>query len=408
MPAHRAEDDALEALRHKIERLHVHNGEPSTRVISGRTGRAISHTTVHNVLRCATLPTWGQLELVVEQLGGDVEEFRTLWIDARDAKRGVTPRTGNIKPTDGTSPASGNLVSDSALHGQDSRDAKTEVLGDLLLGFVDKLERVGVGSSDSVLTGHTDLDSLLNGLEPGQLIIIAGRPAIGKSMLALGIGRNAAIRQTLPTLFVSPRATKNEILLRIFSAEARMPLHVLRAARLSDDDWAKLARRMGEIREAPLFINDDYAPSMDTVAMEAREASRKHGIQLLIVDSVQQLMEQGESPNNRPTERDISRFFKLLALELRIPVVLISGVQHGLDNEGTFHPKVPELEDLKGMDEDADVVIFVHRDDYYDVESPRAGEADLIVARHRDGPTDIVTVVAQLHLSRFVDMAVVP
>ncbi len=394
--------DALSALRHSIERLHIHNGAPSTRTISNRTGKAVSHTTVHGVLRCTKLPTWGQLELVVEQLNGNIEDFRPLWIAARNEQQGSTePKE---PPLVGIRPGSSKPDAEDSI---DSRpqppEQTTESISDLFVEFLDNLEKVSTPSFTRVPTGFTDLDILLGaGISPGQFVVITGRPAIGKSTFALDICRSATTRRGLPALLMSFRLTKTEVLRRFVSAETRIALHVLRAAMLSDGDWDKLARGLQEIGEAPLFINDGYAPSIATVTREVRRVVADYDVKLVVIDSIQQLMSHQEDDLRRRELREMSRAFKLLALELHVPIVAVSGVGHGVDDRASGPP---ELDELGGIDEEADVVIAVHRPDYYDLMSPRAGEVDLIVCKHREGPTDTITVAGQLHLSRFVDLA---
>jgi replicative DNA helicase len=396
-----AVDDALSQLRQRIEKLHVHKGAPSTRMISARTGRAISHTTVHGVLRCTRLPTWGQLELVVEQLGGDVEEFRQLWIRARNAQQGIFEADETGAPESAEDETPGQAAAHSELR---SGNLSTQPISELFVSLLDNLEQIGSQSLIKVSTGHYDLDMLLGaGLTPGQLFLIAGRPSIGKSTLALNMCRATAVTQGFPALLMSFRLTKEEVLRRFLAAEARVPLHVLRAGRLSEDDWTRLARRLGEIHDAPLFINDSYTPSMAPVTREIRRAVTEHDVKLVVIDSVQQLLAHQEDDLRRQESAEISRAFKLLAMELRVPIVVVCGLGHGPENRARA-ARPPELEELSGIDEDADVVIVLHRPDYYDAMSPRAGEADLIIRKHRDGPTDTVTVAAQLHICRFVDL----
>jgi replicative DNA helicase len=390
----RAESAYLEALRTRLERLHVHNGEPSVRVIASRTGRAISHTTVHAVLRCKKLPAWGQLELVVENLGGDVDEFRQDWIKARDAERGLHPQSTDEAEAE-----------DALADTQDGQESRTVVFADMLKPLIDDMDSIGAGRPAGVATGFFDLDRLLNGLHPGQLVVIAGRPGMGKTMLGLTMARQAAIRQGLASLYMSFRTPRLEITRRVVAAEARIPTHTLSAAQLSDDQWTQLARRLGEVGEAPLFINDDHSPTLDGVTAEARRLSEAHGFKVIFVDGVQKLSKSSQGSTEISPEVEVSRHLKRLAFELDIPIVAVYDLPAKDEHlKETADP--PQLDALRGIDEDADVVIFLHRDDYFDVLAPRAGEADLIVARNRSGPTGTVTVAAQLHLSRFVDMAV--
>ncbi|MFG1849615.1 DnaB-like helicase C-terminal domain-containing protein [Micromonospora carbonacea] len=276
-----------------------------------------------------------------------------------------------------------------------------------LLESLDGFEAAGSGAISGVPTGFTDLDRLLNGLNPGELVLIAGRPSMGKSTLALDIVRNASIRANVPALVMSFEMTRREITDRFLSAEARVPLHVLRSGQLTDKDWEKLAKCMEEVAEAPLFINDTCNPSIGHIATEIRRAVAEDGIEIAVVDYVQQLHVTRRTDSRQHEIAEVSRSFKHLARELRIPVIVISQLSRASEARTNRLPMLSDLRDSGGLEQDADIVIFVHREDYYDKESPRAGEADLIVAKHRNGPTDIITVAAQLHLSRFVDMAII-
>jgi replicative DNA helicase len=402
------ENGALANLRREIAHLHIHNGEPSTRAIATGTGRIISHTTVHTVLRCSKLPSWGHLELVVRQLKGDVESFRTLWITARNSLHGINASSTSAlleenhstkDPTQSSNAAPQDVTEPSLL--SDSRPIQQ-----LVEEFISRLENVGATSAQRIMTGLEELDLISGGLRPGQLTLIAGYPAMGKSTLALDFCRSAAIRQSLSTLLMSFRMTKDEATRRIISAEARIPLHRLRSGDLTDEEWAKLAERIGPVHEGKLVVNDTHTPTMQVIIDEARYMTKSRDLKFLIIDSIQQLIVE-EYPDSRRLETArLSRTLKLLAVELQIPIVGVTTVSPLIWSQKTTEPEAPDLENLDGADEDADVVIVLHRDDYYDEMSPRAGEADLIVRKNRDGPMAVTTVAAQLHLCRFVDIRI--
>jgi replicative DNA helicase len=283
------------------------------------------------------------------------------------------------------------------------------VLSDLLQPTLDEIEAVGAqgGVMTGVPTGFGDLDRLLNGLHPGQLIIVAGRPGLGKSTAAMDFARSASVRHNFASAIFSLEMSKVEIVMRLLSAEARVPLHVLRSGQLSDDDWTKLARRMGEISEAPLFVDDTPNMNLMEIRAKARRLKQRNDLKLVVVDYLQ-LMSSPKRVESRQQEvAEMSRGLKLLAKEIDCPVVAVSQLNRGPEQRNDKRPQLSDLRESGSIEQDADVVILLHRDDYYDKESPRAGEADFIVAKHRNGPTDTVTVAAQLHLSRFVDMAVI-
>jgi replicative DNA helicase len=283
------------------------------------------------------------------------------------------------------------------------------VLAEMLQPTLDEIEAVGAqsGVMTGVPTGFTDLDRLLNGLHSGQLIIVAGRPGLGKSTAAMDFARTAAVKNNLASAIFSLEMSKVEIVMRVLSAEARVPLHVLRSGQLSDDDWTKLARRMGEISEAPLFVDDTPNMNLMEIRAKARRLKQRNDLKLIIVDYLQ-LMSSPKRVESRQQEvAELSRGLKLLAKEVECPVVAVSQLNRGPEQRTDKRPQLSDLRESGSIEQDADVVILLHRDDYYDKESPRAGEADFIVAKHRNGPTDTITVAAQLHLARFVDMAIV-
>ncbi|MGS2615151.1 DnaB-like helicase C-terminal domain-containing protein [Micromonospora sp. LZ34] len=277
---------------------------------------------------------------------------------------------------------------------------------ELLLSTLDSIEAAGTGTASGIATGFMVLDRLLGGLHPGQLVLVAGRPSMGKSTLALDFARFAAVRQDKPTLLMSFEMTEAEVMQRFVSAEARVPLHVLRAGQLSDDDWRKLARTMEAVQEAPLYVNDSCSSSIRHVAVEARRAVAEDGVRLLLVDYLQLLHVDRRVESRQQEVSEISRALKRLAMELSVPVVAVSQLSRASEARTDKRPMLSDLRDSGGLEQDADVVIFVHRDDYYDKESPRAGEADLIVAKQRNGPTDQVIVAAQMHVSRFADLVI--
>jgi replicative DNA helicase len=282
-------------------------------------------------------------------------------------------------------------------------------LSDIMEGALDEIESISnrSGQMTGVPTGFTDLDSLTNGLHPGQMVIIAARPAIGKSTLGLDLARSCSIRNGLTSVLFSLEMGRNEITMRLLSAEARVALHHMRSGTMTDDDWSRLARRMGEVSAAPLFIDDSPNMSMMEIRAKCRRLKQRHDLRLVIVDYLQ-LMSNGGSrrPESRQQEvSEMSRALKLLAKELEIPVIAIAQLNRGPEQRTDKRPMMSDLRESGSLEQDADVVILLHREDAYERESPRAGEADMIVAKHRNGPTATITVAFQGHYSRFVDMA---
>ncbi|MFI6514489.1 replicative DNA helicase [Spirillospora sp. NPDC050679] len=225
------------------------------------------------------------------------------------------------------------------------------------------------------------------------------------STLALDFARAASIKHGLTSAFFSLEMGRNEITMRLLSAEARVALHAMRSGTMQDEDWTRLARRMSEVAEAPLFIDDSPNMSMMEIRAKCRRLKQQHDLRLVVIDYLQ-LMTSGKRVESRQVEvSEFSRSLKLLAKELQVPVIALSQLNRGPEQRTDKKPMVSDLRESGSIEQDADMVILLHREDAYEKESPRAGEADLIVAKHRNGPTATVTVAFQGHYSRFVDMA---
>jgi replicative DNA helicase len=280
-------------------------------------------------------------------------------------------------------------------------------LADIFEGTLNEIEAIAAhnGQMVGVPTGFADLDALTNGLHGGQLVIIAARPAIGKSTLGLDLARSASIKHGLTSVIFSLEMARNEIVMRLMSAEAQIPLAHMRSGTMSDADWQKMARKSGSIVEAPLFIDDSPNMSMMEIRAKCRRLKQKHDLRLVIVDYLQ-LMSSGKKVESRQQEvAEFSRALKLLAKELEVPVIAIAQLNRGPEQRQDKKPMMSDLRESGSLEQDADVVILLNREDAYEKESPRAGEADFIVAKHRNGPTATITVAFQGHYSRFVDMA---
>ncbi|WP_204016937.1 replicative DNA helicase [Sphaerimonospora thailandensis] len=225
------------------------------------------------------------------------------------------------------------------------------------------------------------------------------------STLGLDFARSAAIKNGLATVIFSLEMSRNEITMRLLSAEARVALHTMRSGLMNDDDWTRLARRMGEVADAPLFIDDSPNMSMMEIRAKCRRLKQRNDLRFVIVDYLQLMSSPKKTESRQQEVSEISRALKLLAKELEVPVIAISQLNRGPEQRTDKRPQVSDLRESGSIEQDADMVILLHREDAYERESPRAGEADLIVAKHRNGPTATVTVAFQGHYSRFVDMA---
>jgi replicative DNA helicase len=236
------------------------------------------------------------------------------------------------------------------------------------------------------------------------MVIIAARPGMGKSTLGLDFARAAAIKNGLCAAFFSLEMTKTEIVMRLISAEAQVPLNEIRRGNMSEENWRRIAQKTAEVSSAPLFIDDSPNQTMMEIRAKARRLKSKHDLKLIVIDYLQ-LMTSGKKVESRQLEvSEFSRQIKLLAKELNVPVVAMSQLNRGPEQRTDKKPMVSDLRESGSLEQDADIVILLHREDIYDKESPRLGEADFIVAKNRNGPTRTVVTAFQGHYSRFVDM----
>jgi len=280
-------------------------------------------------------------------------------------------------------------------------------LEDLLQPTMDEIDAIASngGIARGVATGFTELDEVTNGLHAGQMIIVAARPGVGKSTLGLDFLRSCSIKHRMASVIFSLEMSKSEIVMRLLSAEAKIKLADMRSGRMSDDDWTRLARRMSEISEAPLYIDDSPNLTMMEIRAKARRLKQRADLRLVVVDYLQ-LMTSGKKVESRQIEvSEFSRQLKLLAKELEVPVVAISQLNRGPEQRTDKKPLLSDLRESGSLEQDADMVILLNRPDAFERDDPRGGEADLILAKHRNGPTKTVTVAHQLHLSRFANMA---
>jgi replicative DNA helicase len=276
----------------------------------------------------------------------------------------------------------------------------------LLQGTMDEIDRISAtgGIGTGIPTGFSRLDEITNGLHAGQMITVAGRPGSGKSTLALDFARSAAVKHRKPTVIFSLEMGKLELMMRLFSAEASVPLRNMRSGHMADQDWQRMARRAGELAEAPLYLDDSPNLTMMEIRAKARRLRQRHDLQLIIIDYLQ-LMTSGKRVESRQQEvSEFSRAIKLLAKELDLPVVALSQLNRGPEQRTDKKPLLADLRESGSIEQDSDLVLLVHREDMYERESPRAGEADIIIAKHRNGPTATIQVAFQGHLSRFADM----
>ncbi|WP_029089266.1 replicative DNA helicase [Brevibacterium album] len=277
------------------------------------------------------------------------------------------------------------------------------VVVDRVVDNIEKLSDQADGPA-GIPTGFAEFDYLTNGLHPGQMIVIAARPGMGKSTLALDFVRSAAIQSNRATVFFSLEMSADELAMRLLSAETGIPLQSLRRGELSSPDWTTVASTMGRIHEAPLFLDDSPNMALTEIRAKCRRLKQQHNLQMVVVDYLQ-LMSSGKRVESRQQEvSEFSRSLKLLAKELEVPVIALSQLNRSSEQRTDKRPMISDLRESGSIEQDADMVLLIHREDMYDKEHPRAGEADIIVAKHRAGPTGDIPVAFQGAKSRFVDM----
>jgi len=280
-------------------------------------------------------------------------------------------------------------------------------LREVLTSTLEAIERLHDDHREitGVPTGFPDLDRITSGLQPSNLIIVAARPAVGKSTLGLDIVRNASVKANVTSVIFSLEMSKSELVQRLMCAECSVDMQRLRTGRMDESDWTRLTRSLGRLADAPLFIDDSASTTLMEIRAKCRRLKQRHGLGLVVVDYLQ-LMQASRKVDNRQQEvSEMSRGLKLLAKELAVPVIAISQLSRNPEARSDKKPMLSDLRESGSLEQDADCVLFIYRDEIYDSESPRKGEADLILAKHRNGPTDTVVVTFQGQYSRFAPMA---
>ena len=256
-----------------------------------------------------------------------------------------------------------------------------------------------------VPTDFIEFDELTGGLHGGQMIVIAARPGVGKSTLALDIARSAAIHHQMTTVFFSLEMSRTELAMRILSAEGKISMGRLKKGDLDTEGWTNLATLQGRIDSAPLFIDDSPNMTLMEIRAKCRRLKQRNDLKLVVLDYLQ-LMSSGKKVESRQQEvSEFSRRLKLLAKELDVPVIALSQLNRGSEQRTDKRPMVSDLRESGSIEQDADMVILLHREDMYNPDSERVGEADMIIAKHRGGPTRTIPLAFSGKYSRFNNMA---
>lgn len=278
-------------------------------------------------------------------------------------------------------------------------------IGSVLQHTLDQLDKLQNHELEQgVPTGFRDVDDVTQGLQPGQMIVVAGRPAMGKSTLGIDFARSAALHHNMTSIVFSLEMSKIELAQRIIAAETNIPLSALRRAdELTPDRWNALNNFWTAMREAPLYIDDSPNMSLMEIRAKCRRLKQTHDLKLVVIDYLQ-LMSSGKRVESRQQEvSEFSRALKLLAKELEVPVIALSQLNRGPEMRNDKKPQLSDLRESGSIEQDADVVFLVHRPDFYNKED-RPGEADIIMAKHRNGPTDTFRLAFNGAMSKFSDM----
>ncbi|MBN1399395.1 MAG: replicative DNA helicase [Anaerolineae bacterium] len=281
-------------------------------------------------------------------------------------------------------------------------------ISDVIREYYDRIEFL-VEHPDETLgvpTGFSDLDRLLGGLQPSDLIIIAARPGVGKTSLALSIASNAALRNNAVVAVFTLEMSADQVVQRMISANTGIDAQRLRLGRIEDLEWEQFTRMSGVLSETAIFIDDTPSPSPLEIRAKARRLAAEYDLDLIIVDYLQLMQGGDRRSENRVQEISyISRALKGLARELNVPVIALSQLSRAVEGRQDKRPVLSDLRESGSIEQDADVVMFIYREELYDEDTTRGHVADIIIAKHRNGPTDTISLQFEPKFTRFADLA---
>ena len=284
------------------------------------------------------------------------------------------------------------------------RRGEFQPLNTLLSKAVDRIDQLfrSQSSITGVATGFNDLDDMTSGLQPSDLVIIAGRPSMGKTSLAMNMAENAAVGHKIPVAVFSMEMPGTQLALRMMASLGRINAHRVRTGKLDDDDWPRLTSAVSLLNEAPIFIDDTPALTPMELRARARRLKREHGLGLIIIDYLQLMQSTERNEENRATEiSNITRALKGLAKELDVPVIAMSQLNRSVESRQDKKPVMSDLRESGAIEQDADVILFIYRDEVYNKESPVKGTADIIIAKQRNGPIGEVRLTFLGEYTRF-------
>jgi replicative DNA helicase len=280
---------------------------------------------------------------------------------------------------------------------------------EVLSKVVDRIDTLFENDSPitGLSTGFTDFDEQTSGLQPADLVIVAGRPSMGKTTFAMNLAENAAIKSKQPVAVFSMEMPADSLAMRMLSSLGQIDQHRLRTGRLNDDDWPRLTSAIALLNEAPLFIDDTPALSPTELRARARRLKREHGLSLIVIDYIQLMQGSGGAKSeNRATEiSEISRSLKALGKELDVPIVALSQLNRSLEQRPNKRPIMSDLRESGAIEQDADLIVFIYRDEVYNEDSADKGKAEIIIGKQRNGPIGTVALTFQGRYTRFENFA---
>lgn len=260
------------------------------------------------------------------------------------------------------------------------------------------------GSITGVPSGFSNLDKLTSGFQPSDLIIVAARPAMGKTSLCLNVAQHASVRKKLPVAVFSLEMSKEQLVTRMLCGEAMVDQQKVRTGQLSDEDWQNLTKASGPLSQAPMFIDDSPGISVVEMRAKCRRLKSEHGLSMVVIDYLQ-LMQTGRKSENRQQEiSEISRSLKGLARELHVPVIALSQLSRAVEQRQDKKPMMSDLRESGSLEQDADLVMFIYRDEYYREDSEKRGIAEIIISKQRNGPTGSVELGFLKEFTKFVNL----
>jgi len=260
------------------------------------------------------------------------------------------------------------------------------------------------GGVTGLPTGFVDLDRMTAGFQPSDLIILAARPSMGKTTFALNIASHAAIGLKVPIIMFSLEMSKEQLALKLLCSEAGVDNQRIRTGTLVDSDWPRLSHALGKLSDAVMFIDDTPSVSVMEIRAKSRRIKAESGLGLIIIDYLQLMQSRGKAENRQQEVSEISRSLKSLARELEVPVVALSQLSRAVEQRSDKKPNLADLRESGSLEQDADIVAFLYREDYYNQETDRKNITDLIVAKQRNGPVGTVEFLFQKEMSKFVGL----